>query len=716
MKNLFLISILWIGLSVVSNAQINIGGLPVSFSLETKTAAEEIPFVRTAVLDMESIEQEDLFEDTGFSKLGRRFGIDHIVDYGMDGSGVWSCLQDGSKLWRLGIECPDALSINLTFDQYLLPPGATLYLYSDDKSDVLGGFTSYNNQADGYFATSFVFSDRIIIEYHQPVDAEFDGVLHLWRITHGYRGPGEFLKGNSKAFGSSGSCQVNVRCESGEGWEDQIRSVFAFTSGGREICSGAIINNTANDRKPYALTANHCFEAATNPGAWVFRFNWESPTCENPATNPVFNTMSGAVLKARWPGSDFCLVELNQPIPLDFNVYYAGWSRSIEPSSLGMCIHHPSIDIKKISPSEALVAATYQGVAGWRANWSTEACTEKGSSGSPLFDINKRIVGQEYGGTSACGQPATYMFDVYGRFNLSWDGNNGPANRLKNWLDPLELNPETLDGHNCIAMESAIIEPKNGYHRGLTLTPTVILKNKLSSPLSSATISYTLDDVEMETLLWEGNIAPNDTDTVYFSDILSTYGEHAISFTITAGPDDDNLIISKSFEVIDCLPVIGLEIEQEEEYSVLSWEAPEMAIKGYRIYKEEVAIEDVPKSKNTYRDHNPEQANHHYCVTAIYDFPACTESEPSCIRLVGLSEKEADNIRVYPNPASAQITIEGADIHTVELYSITGQLLSTQKNTSSESVTLDVSSFPQGMYFIKVQTGRSRVFKVMIED
>lgn len=63
--------------------------------------------------------------------------------------------------------------------------------------------------------------------------------------------------------------------------------------------------------------------------------------------------------------------------------------------------------------------------------------TEGGSSGSPLFDQNGLIVGQLAGGSAACaGTNDNGGFDVYGRFDKSWDFGSSPTNSLKPWLDP----------------------------------------------------------------------------------------------------------------------------------------------------------------------------------------------------------------------------------------------------------------------------------------
>ncbi|MDR2972960.1 MAG: hypothetical protein LBU83_13725, partial [Bacteroidales bacterium] len=189
-KNGILVLTLLILLCINLQAQINIGGNPVSFDYEGKRILEPLIFVQTPLLDMAVVEAEDAQWEAeraaGMIKIGRRFGIEFEVEYDLHNSGTWTCLPDGGKLWRLGVECPEALSINLIFDQYRLPSGATLYIYSEDKYDKIGGFTDYNNQADNFFATDVVLSNKIVIEYFQPVNADFDGELRLATIIHGY--------------------------------------------------------------------------------------------------------------------------------------------------------------------------------------------------------------------------------------------------------------------------------------------------------------------------------------------------------------------------------------------------------------------------------------------------------------------------------------------------------------------------------------------------
>ena len=136
----------------------------------------------------------------------------------------------------------------------------------------------------------------------------------------------------------------------GEDWEElkehNKRSAGILLSGGSGFCSGALINNTANDGTPYFLTANHCY---SNPANWAFRFGWISPdpvcaTTANSTNGPTNMTLSGATLRARDAGSDFALVEINQAILKNGIEYLQDGINLKLPLNLLWC-YHPAGDI-----------------------------------------------------------------------------------------------------------------------------------------------------------------------------------------------------------------------------------------------------------------------------------------------------------------------------------------------------------------------------------
>ena len=228
------------------------------------------------------------------------------------------------------------------------------------------------------------------------------------------------------------------------------KAVALLNLGNGLLCSAVLLNNAASDKTPYLLTANHCL-TASDPTLWSVRFNWTSP---NPqcgtgleSTNRANNyTLSGASLRANNAASDFALVELNQPIPQNWDVAFAGWDRSDVIPEYTVGIHHPKGDIMKVcqdldAPAHDVANNTevwlIKGASAGSGNGWEIGTTEEGSSGSPLFNNEGKLIGQLYGGTSNCeGTSTNGEFDVYGRFAVSWEYGSTAQTRLKEWLDP----------------------------------------------------------------------------------------------------------------------------------------------------------------------------------------------------------------------------------------------------------------------------------------
>ena len=380
-----------------------------------------------------------LAEDEIDKKFGTplRFGFPFDVNYDLENSGNWETLQSGDRLWRLRIECPGAYSINLLYDDFHLPKGARFYIYSEDRSMVIGAFTSQNNKPEREFSTAPVKGDVCILEYYEPAGVEFPGSIKITTVVHAYYDMFSREFAAKAGFGSSGSCNNNVNCPEGAGWQDQKRGVaMILLSNGSRWCSGSLVNNTAEDLTQYFLTANHCLSGSAN---WIFMFNYESPGCTS-TDGPTWMTVQGSTLRASSANSDFALVEIAETIPDSFSVYYNGWSTSNTAASSAVGIHHPAGDVKKISfeydPLQH--SGNY-----WRVTDWNDGTTEGGSSGSPLFNPDHEIVGQLYGGFAACNNDD---WDEYGKFGVSWDAGANASSRLEDWLDPGNTGATSLAG------------------------------------------------------------------------------------------------------------------------------------------------------------------------------------------------------------------------------------------------------------------------------
>jgi len=547
----------------IAKAQVSEGGTPLGIS--RNLSINEIPVVQMPETPVDELIAEDKIRDTQKS-LPYRFGYNHFVNLNLENSGVWKTLADGSKLWRVAIASENAQTMNLTFDKYKLPEGAKLFVYSADKSEIIGAFTKRNNQTDGYLGCTLVKGELSYLEYYEPAHPEFSGELQLWRVTHGYRSLRNYAE---KSYGQAGTCNNNVNCPIGVDWQDQKRSVACIVVGGNESCTGALVNDVAQDGTPYFLTANHCTTNGTdNVSTWVFRFNWESATCTN-ANGPTNQTVSGATYKANSAMSDVALLQLNSVPPASYNVYYSGWSNLDIPADSLIGIHHPSGDIKKISFAPgAAISSVYSSAMCWQtAEWFDglqNGATEPGSSGSPLFDTHHRIVGQLYGGPSNCNSTAGQRHDFYGKFSSSWDSGATAATRLKDWLDPQNTGATFVDGMNAVAPVAnntgiaGIVSPTNANNDcGLEITPIVTLFNYGSNLINAVTIKYKIDAGTFTTFNWTGSLAIGGSVSVTLPAITSpSAGVHNLTVTTdlpngTTDGNPNNDSNTSSFTIID---------------------------------------------------------------------------------------------------------------------------------------------------------------------
>ena len=409
---------------VVSKAQ-----LSVERPLKSESVADDIvfDFIEIPAIDEKKALEEDA-RHANKKDIPFRFGIPVYVGINFFRESKKIDMPDGSALYIMGLEAPGAKSLNLNFSEFNLPEGATMHVYSADKKTVLGAFTKRNVREDGLFATVPIFTDKIVIEISTP-DPNLSG-LYLDQVVYGYKDWSEQMD----QFGQSGSCNINVVCPEGEQFDEQIRSVILLLTGANNaLCTGTMINNVEEDETPYVLSADHCPIGSNN----IAIFNYQSPTCDPSKDSSFSHSINGLTILARNNKSDFLLAKLSSSPPANFNAVFSGWDNlGIVPRNT-TGIHHPNGDVKKISfDNKSAISSGYytSGNDHWMIEFWDKGTTEVISSGSPLFDQKRRIVGQLHGGDASCS--AKDEEDYYGKFSLSWDVLNDSTQQLKYWLDP----------------------------------------------------------------------------------------------------------------------------------------------------------------------------------------------------------------------------------------------------------------------------------------
>ena len=380
-------------------------------------------------------------------------------------------LPDGGVQWQLDLRIPGAPALAVYFDAFHLPVGSELTFSSPEGAfpgvyqDAL--VDASENNEHGLFVSGEVPGEVVRMTYREAPGTIGQPQLHVNGLGYFIRYlwlPEAFdLVGDGGDRGSD-FCEVDVNCPEGADWvcqRDAVVRLRVSMGGGIFYCSGSMVNNTARDCRQLLLSSFHCADDMSDSD-WALmkvRYNYEYLECggtvslnSHDRTGVMFLTSSDDMVGSNITGSDFLLVEVEDPIFESWTPYLAGWDATGIPAQEGVGIHHPSGDRKKISTTFDPVSSSsaYAPGAHWRVSWdATETdhgVTEGGSSGSPLFDQNKRIIGTLTGGSSFCTSPSSP--DYYGKLSYHWDGPNPipAAEKLQAFLDPAGTGEEVLDG------------------------------------------------------------------------------------------------------------------------------------------------------------------------------------------------------------------------------------------------------------------------------
>ena len=750
-------------------AQVSQGGQPIGW----QQPSSYLEFERLPDLNMQEIEAEDAIKDQ-YKEFGYRFGIERTVSLSPENSGYWS-VENKKKVWRVGVHAPNAKAVSFLFSRYNLPKGATVFIYDKDQTHFIGGFDYRNKQVNGMLATSLVYGEDIIVEVSLPDIADRGSLdIEIGQVVHAYRGISskiEEVRFSSRGpFGNSGSCNINVNCPLGDDWQVEKRAVALIASGGNAICSGALVNNTNNDGHPYFLTANHCLGGVGN---WVFYFNHETSGCSG-NTGPTNQTVSGASVVSSNSGSDFGLLEINNgnAIPSSYNAEWAGWDNSDNENAVSAAtgIHHPSGDLKKIChDDDGPYHANQSGAAVWYIDEWEDGTTEGGSSGSPLFNQDHRIIGQLYGGSASCFNQSGA--DWYGRFGVSWNGSSS-STRLRDWLDPGNTGVTTLDGYPTGSVVYSYDAASNGFSNLpndlceiSNVTPSFTLKNNGTTNLMSCTITYSYNGGGNQVINWTGNLAQSGTESVQLASFTPILGTNTITATVSSpnqqtDQNGNNNSITETFNVNIGESFIKLSIRTDDYGYETYWElrgpANQLVASGGNTNvgpngggnSNATANDPGAYSNNTTINETIQlvgdgcytflivddygdgmccdfgQGNYRLRDgnnTILFEGGEYEDNEETEFGMTGgetssVSETQPLDFKVYPNPSKGTIQLEIGNIEIAESFNVTdisGRLL-IQNQVVQNRTAVVLENLVNGIYSINLITTEGTVSKKVV--
>ena len=568
-------------IQAITMAQISEGGIPPSFqfhfTLRSRAATIQVPVTFNASQLKMADEQKAA---QGAPLLAVATLID--VNYNPTNSGVWSMLPDGNSLWQLNIQAKGAIALMVYYADFYIPEGGRLFIYNAAKTQILGAYTQRTYPTGGRFATEFVIGDDITLEYVAAPGIDMPRI-DIEAIGYGYNHLSA-QSGSVVLRRASGSCEVNINCEEGDAWQNQKKGVCSMTQrigNTAYLCTGSLMNNTAMDLQPYILTAQHCAcddngEASSDDmNQWIFYFNYELEGCNNSATAVTSKSIVGCRKVAATTinkESDGLLLLANTPIPADYNVYYNGWDRRDTPANSGVSIHHPQGDYKKIStfysPAIHYTLKTSDGYTGdTNAHWCVFfdetlngfGVTEDGSSGSPLFNENKLIVGTLSGGNSSCTYPEGV--NLYGKMSYHWDKyKNDDSTRLDRWLDPVNSGVGFLNGR---------------FHQDQIHPPTnlkVVFQNQTvvltwEAPASAKPVKY---------YVFNNNLRIGESTGLTYTDSNPQYGMRTYSVSAVYEEGNESEFVSTSIEIIEykAPEEVSVTYISSQQQVAVQWEPP----------------------------------------------------------------------------------------------------------------------------------------------
>ncbi len=421
-----------------------------------------VDVVRFEALDVQTLLAEDVVRAS--ENQPERIAIPTPTQLPASDFGTLTHIADGRVMWQLRLEAADAPNLNIG-TYYDVPTSTEIFILDKFGDMHFRALTCNDNQITKEFWTPPVPGNELVIvaEMTEADWPAFRAGFAVTSVNIGYKefAGVAFAGSDPPITARSGACNIDVECPEAAPWANQVPAVARTLLGGSILCSGSLVNNTAEDGTPYFLTAAHCGVTAGNAGALVMFWNYQNSTCRpiGSAASGSFGNgslsqfSSGATHRMSYgaPG-DVTLVQVNAALPAAFQLELLGWDRSSTPPAIGIGIHHPSGQEKRFSHDNDPTSFQFVNIGGLgiidtiRVSWDF-GVTEGGSSGSPLLNQNNHVVGVLTGGSSFCSTPTSP--DFYGRFDQAWTGNGTPSTRLSDWLDPLGTGQTSLGQFNA---------------------------------------------------------------------------------------------------------------------------------------------------------------------------------------------------------------------------------------------------------------------------
>jgi hypothetical protein len=284
-----------------------------------------------------------------------------------------------------------------------------------------------------------------------------------------------------------------------------------------------------------------------------------------------------------------------------------------------------------------------------------------------------------------------------------------------------------------------------------TFAPTVVVTNNGNTTLTSAVISYAIDENTAATQSWSGFLFQGQSDTVTLPAMNVSGGSHTLVVELLSpnGSTDentvDNTVVSSVFSVFFDTATVNLTLLTDGYGGETSWEFKDS--NDTILYSGET---NVYGNETTYNHTFDVPTGGCYSFT-IYDsegdgiccswgsgsytltdsnsnviatggeFGAQESVSITTVNTLGTENYLLDRkITLYPNPATNVLNIKvGASNSlpdTFKVYNMLGQIVLQQSIGELSDLAVNTSSLSMGMYFIKIATDNASISLPFIKN
>lgn len=259
-----------------------------------------------------------------------------------------------------------------------------------------------------------------------------------------------------------------------------------------------------------------------------------------------------------------------------------------------------------------------------------------------------------------------------------------------------------------------------------SVLPEVTILNSGTDPITSLNFTYSTNGGATESYAWSGNLESLETAVVELPTIdYAAQPINTVDVSIDNDDFNDNNATSTSFnDIIDAGITVDLTITTDQYAEEISWEL--LASDGTVLESAQLTASD----NNQTLEYNFTFAED--CITfnindsyedgiinggvslidtnniEIYPFfgnYGSGDTRPYYSNeVLGTDDLNLSGVAIYPNPARSILTIKNAENSSIEVYDLLGKLLLSKSSINIQEQ-LNVSSFTNGTYFIKIYDG-----------